>query len=100
MSYESNKKWRKNKPKVWNATKNRYYKQFEKEASNKHQRWTINDILLIESKKVADRKIAKLIGRSVKAIQVKRAGIKRNILRGGILKMNNILLNFERGNYA
>ena len=76
MSYKSTKKWRKKHPHQWQATKRRYYNQFEAAANNKHQRWTVNDVALVIQKKESDRTIAKLIGRSVKAIQIKRLRMK------------------------
>lgn len=73
MSYKHNKAWRKRCNSIWQKGKQRYYKQFEKEAHNNRQRYTIKEIDMIINKKYLDRDIAKRIGRTVKAIQVKRA---------------------------
>jgi len=75
--YKATKKWRKNNPLIWKKGKKRYYDKSRKEAYNYRQCWTINDIDIIIERKDTDSDIAKLIGRSVKAIQSKRARIKK-----------------------
>lgn len=79
MSYKSTKAWRKKNPSKWQTGKKRYYKQFEKNALNKHKRWTAKDIQLIIDHKILDREIAVLTKRSVKAIQTKRNRLKYNL---------------------
>jgi hypothetical protein len=76
MSYKSNKEWRKKYPVKWNAAKKRYYNQFEANACNKYQIWTIGDIKKVENKDISDRNLSKQIGRTVKAIQMKRYYLK------------------------
>lgn len=73
MSYKYNKTWRKKNNAIWQRGKKRYYKQFEKGAHNKNQTYTIEEINMIMNKEYLDREISKKIGRSVKALQVKRA---------------------------
>lgn len=72
MSYKNNKACRKRNNSTWQKGKKRYYKQFEKNAHNSHQRYTIKEDDMITDKKYSDRVIAKKIGRSVKAIQIRR----------------------------
>lgn len=72
MSYKHNKIWRKRRNSIWQKGKQRYYKQFEAKAHNRYQRYTIREINMIMGKKYPDREIAAKIGRTVKAIQVKR----------------------------
>ena len=74
--YERNKRWRKNKPKVWRAIQKRYYKRSELTAFNKKQIWTINDCILVMQHIYSDNQLATLIGRSVKAIQIQRVRLK------------------------
>ena len=77
MSYQSNKSWRKKHPSAWQTTKQRYYKQFEANAYNKHQRWTVEEINLILKKIISDRCLARWFGRSVKAIQCLRFRMRK-----------------------
>jgi hypothetical protein len=76
MSYQTNKRWRKQHPSAWQITKRRYYKQFEANAVNKSQRWSFVDIWFVMQKKVSDRHLAQQLGRSVKAIQCLRVRMK------------------------
>lgn len=84
--YERNKKWRKNKPGVWNAMKNRYFKRSELTAFNKKQLWTIEDCVRVMSHDCTDNQLAVQIGRSVKAIQVQRVRLKKKI------KINSVII--------
>ena len=77
MSYQGTKRWRKKHPLQLQAMKQRYYRQFEADAYNKMQVWTIADIDLITQKRTSDRHLAKQIGRSVKAIQIKRLCVRK-----------------------
>lgn len=74
--YAQNKLWRKRNAATWQAGKQRYYRQFEAAAYNRYQSWTVEELELIMDKKYSDRDIAAKIGRSVKAIQVKRTRLK------------------------
>lgn len=93
MSYKNNKTnnktWRKRNNSTWQKGKKRYYKQFEKGAYNGRQIYTIREINMIINKKYSDRVIAAKIGRSVKAIQVKRTRLNK------ILKNKKILYNIN-----
>ena len=77
--YTYNKAWRKRNPAIWRTGKQRYYKQFEAGAHNSHQRYTIREDDMIINKKYPDRVIAVKIGRSVKAIQIRRVKLKREV---------------------
>lgn len=76
--YAQNKLWRKRHPSVWQAGKQRYYRQFEAAAYNRYQSWTVEELELIMGKKYSDREIAAKIGRSVRAIQVKRTRLRKD----------------------
>ena len=54
-----------------NGCNTRYYKKTEN-ASNKGFRWTDQDVKMILERKHSDTELSGLIGRSVKAIQIKR----------------------------
>lgn len=75
--YKKNKRWRKNNSSTWQKSKKRYYDKSRKEAYNYKQEWTVEDIDMIMGREDTDSNIAELIGRSVKAIQVKRVRIRR-----------------------
>ena len=79
-SYANNKAWRKRNPKCRQEGKQRYYKQFEDGAFNKKKRWLKFEMDMIIDKEYSDRIIAGKIGRSVKAIQMKRLRVKKEIL--------------------
>ena len=79
--YEINKKWRKKNNNIWQKGKKRYYDKSIKTAYNEKQEWTIKDINLIMIRKDTDSNLSKQIGRSVKAIQIKRSRIKNNIMK-------------------
>ena len=52
--------------------KKRYYDKTIKTSFNKYQKWTIEQINIILKHKDTDSNIARQIGKSVKAIQIKR----------------------------
>ena len=72
MSYAATKRWRKKYPAKYKAQKLRYYEQSVKHATANYQRWTIEDLTLILKRTFCDSYLSILIGRSVKAIQVRR----------------------------
>lgn len=76
-SYEANKKYRQKYPEKRKLEKDRYYKQFSGKGINLNHRqlWTTSELNLLNAN-ITDRELHRLIGRSVKAIQVKRARIK------------------------
>jgi len=74
--YEINKRWRKKNNNIWQIQKKRYYDKTVKTSSNRYQRWTLEQIGIILNHKNTDTNIAKQIGKSVKAIQIKRGRTK------------------------
>jgi len=80
MCYEANKIYRKKYPGKWREEKNRYYKQFSGRDINfnHRQHWTISELKLLNTN-ITDRELHQLIGRSVKAIQVKRSRTRKEI---------------------
>ena len=78
--YKANKIYRKKYPDKRNKERQRYYDQFSgREVNHNHrERWTNLELnLLFEN--IKDRELHRLIGRSVKAIQVKRARVRKEI---------------------
>ena len=70
--YEINKRWRKKHNDIWQIQKKRYYDKTIKTSFNKYQKWTQEQIDIILKHKNTDTNIARQIGKSVKAIQIKR----------------------------
>ena len=79
MSYKNNKIWRKRRPKIWQKQKKRYHKQFVAGAFNGRQKYTTREDNMILNKKYLDRVIAKKIGRTVRAIQIRRTRLRKAI---------------------
>lgn len=77
MSYKNNKAWRKRHNETWQKGKRRYYQQFEEEAHNSRQIYTIKEANMIINKKYSDRIIAAKIRRTVKGIQIQRGRLKK-----------------------
>lgn len=75
MSYESNRKWRLANPEKRYADKARYYTRMRKGATNTGRRWKGEDVELILNSPLTDRELSRQLGRSVEAIQVKRAKV-------------------------
>ena len=71
MSYQANKKWRLNHPKIRYQGKKRYYQKFQG-AYNHRQRWTNSHINLALAHVIPDSELSELIGRSLAAIQKAR----------------------------
>ena len=83
MSYAANKLWRIRHPQARNKGKRRYYAKHREDPLNKKnagQEWTIKEMdLITDANKPVDRVLAHVIGRSVQAIQVMRARLKKTI---------------------
>lgn len=63
----------------YRETKNKYYSKYYKateNARNKGKRWTKDEDKLVIEHSVSDRELSREIGRSMKAIQMRRAKIK------------------------
>lgn len=77
-TYKDLKKWRK----TCNAQSNRYYGKTSY-AENSRQRYTVRELNLILDQRITDTELSKMIGRSVKSIQVKRSRLKKQLNKGG-----------------
>lgn len=77
--YPYNKKWRKSNPSVWRRQKQRYYDQHGQGRHN-GQDWSDKEKQLVMSpNSPGDVILAKRLGRSVRAIQIKRCRLKKEI---------------------
>ncbi len=77
-SYEANKRWRAAKPAQWQAQKKRNY-DLTRGSHNRRRTWSSEeDRQILESAK-SDVSLSKEMKRSVKAIHVRRAKLKKAI---------------------
>lgn len=73
--YKNKEKWKE----TCNSQRRKYYKKTAY-AINHRKKWNEEEIKIIMEHKICDRDISKLLGRSMNAIQVKRAKeIKRKL---------------------
>ena len=70
--YKDLEKWRKTKK----LQQKRYYDKHAKCAINSRERYTEEEIEMILNHEISDVELSKKIGRSVKAIQIKRCKLK------------------------
>lgn len=70
--YKDLEKWRKTK----RLQQKRYYDKHAKVAINSRERYTEEEIEMILNHEISDVELSKKIGRSVKAIQIKRCKLK------------------------
>ena len=75
-NYEYTKKWRKKFPEKRAEGRKRYYDKSRGGATRSQYAWTSKEMELLETFEGTDTQLAEKIGRSVRAIQVKRAKIK------------------------
>lgn len=79
-SYEANKKWRLANPKKRGKSKDTYYRKHRYRGMNRKRYSPADEELILtkklDGKKYLDRDIASLIGRSLKAVQVKRSKLR------------------------
>ena len=76
--YQGHKKWRKKHPDLRNEEKKRNYAKTRRNATNSNLSWTGEEIKMIFSpNRPSDREMSAILGRSVQAIQVKRAKTPR-----------------------
>lgn len=84
MSYASNKKWRIHYPEKRSKEKGRYYKKHRENPlcqMNAGQEWTMKeDALITAPDKPFDTTLARQIGRSVEAIQLRRHRLKKLVI--------------------
>ena len=84
------KRWKlKNTDKV-NASKKRNYAQTQNAVCS-YKRWTPQEIEMILDSKLTDRELAKLLGRSMQSIQVKRAKVNK-ALGEEVIKRKEIIV--------
>lgn len=79
MTYQWNKTWRKNHPDGWNKSKQRYYAKTGGPENNHNykERYSKYENQLILEHELTDHELHKIIGRSVKSIQVQRWKLKK-----------------------
>lgn len=75
--YPANKRWRRENRARYEKAKQRYYAQFVDGAFERYARWEPEDEARVVAHAVPDRELAAELGRTVQAIQVRRARIKR-----------------------
>lgn len=75
--YKSNKEWRKRHPDRRASQRSKYYARMKKWDVRSRMPWSAEDEEIIIEHVAPDRELAKTLGRSVRAIQVRRAQIKR-----------------------
>ena len=65
------------------AYRNRQRKiNYDRDGSDRHRSkepWTIHEIDMILERRLTDREVARIIGRSVRAIQIKRCKLKHGL---------------------
>ena len=75
---EAQLKWRKSHKAAWNKQKQRYYARGATDTRNYKKQWTKEEDNVILAREMPDRILAKKLGRSVQAIQVRRSKLKAN----------------------
>lgn len=75
-AYEYNKVWRQRHPNTRYSGKKRYYTKTQG-ARNTGNPWTENENKQVLAREVADTELAKMLGRSVSAIQHQRYNLKK-----------------------
>jgi hypothetical protein len=81
-NYEMNKNWRKTHPRLRYKGKEKYYKKHNKYDVLSGKRYSYDDEQIIltkiyKEKSLIDVEIAKLLGRTLKAIQIKRTKLRK-----------------------
>ena len=59
------------------ASKKRYYIKHRKHDRNRHVRWTEGECRLLLDHSMLDVQLSKMLGRSLQALHVKRAGLMK-----------------------
>lgn len=75
--YEYQKKYRKSHPEVRRRNRKKNYEQSLEGARNSKELWTQHEDAAVLAHEITDRELAKKIGRSVQAIQIRRARLKK-----------------------
>lgn len=87
--YKYNKRWRLTHIRERNIERKRNYAQSRKTATNGKYRWTREELRLLHTSrklKIPDRELARMLRRSVQAIQVQR--VRRKKLKKRVLAHN------------
>ena len=69
-------RWKKNHPEKQREYNRKYYKRSADKAERTKAPWTNAEIKMIMEHKKPDAELAEMLGRSMQAIQVKRAKVK------------------------
>lgn len=78
MMNKAQKKWRNNHRDIFNEQKKRYYSKSALNAQNFKKQWTHEEDNLVLKHEISDNELAKQIGRSVQAIQIRRSRLNSN----------------------
>ena len=78
MMNKAQKKWRNNNRDIFNEQKKRYYGKSARNAHNYRKQWTHEEDNLVLKHEISDTELAKQIGRSVQAIQIRRSRLNSN----------------------
>lgn len=73
MTYEQQKRWRLRYPDKRSAMRRRNYQRGMRDARRGYQPWTQEEDIKVLAHSVTDRELARDIGRSVQAIQIRRS---------------------------
>lgn len=77
--YAEVKMWRAEHPKRWRSQQNRYYRQFTVNAVSSREGWLESEIrMILAPEHPPDRALSADLGRTVKAIQMKRTKELKN----------------------
>ena len=75
--YKLNKGWRKRNKIAWNYWKYKYYKKHSRGATRGYRRWSLEEEDLVLKHSILDVLLARRLKRTLKAIHVRRAYLKR-----------------------
>ena len=78
MGYAANKKWRKKHPQAWKkdrAKQNKKYYDKTAWAKNHKKQWSVREDHLVLNHPGTDSTLGESLGRSVRAIQVRRCNL-------------------------
>jgi hypothetical protein len=71
------KRWRLNHPEARNAERRKYYSKSDNWCYNERSEWTLFEIdTILHPHKPTDVELSKMLGRSIRAIQIKRCKLK------------------------
>ena len=76
--YQSNKRWRQKNPHLWQQQKSRNYDRGAQDDRSSGLSYTPQQDRLILNFKGTDRQLAKKMGRTVRAIQIRRSRLRKS----------------------